>query len=406
MFLSHIAHDVYVCGKTINLLKLCCPQVRGGVAGLRQPHAACPSALSPGPYGSSPGWVTSSCPLESFMSGSVEFLVLLQRWEESRRPFRGQRGSGPLPLPHLGNCPRGMGRAVSAGGWTQGSCEGSQGSAVPWSRGLSWCPCSQGQWPVAVGGMGGPCGRRCLVSGQAGGCGRGLLAVQQPGAGQGRGQRPAECRAERSGLERPAWAQGCCGGYSVHEPPGAAQVLAVGGGAPVVGRADLREALWVCLGLPTFSWSLTCGSQAWPWAETHTCCSGAVGGVSGEHSTPEAGCPRGSRAGGKTGCGCQSLGSGAAPTPALQHYLCCSDVPVPRISVTFSLEELKDIEKDCATYVGRMERVARHSSVSKEEKVRAPQPGLPWPSLSSPPGAGWALGSPILARPWLQGSRA
>eukprot|EP00070_Physeter_catodon_P039688 XP_028346582.1 gamma-tubulin complex component 6 isoform X4 [Physeter catodon] len=51
-----------------------------------------------------------------------------------------------------------------------------------------------------------------------------------------------------------------------------------------------------------------------------------------------------------------------------RHYLCCSDVPVPRISVIFSLEELKDIEKDCATYVGRMERVARHSSISKEEK--------------------------------------
>lgn len=51
-----------------------------------------------------------------------------------------------------------------------------------------------------------------------------------------------------------------------------------------------------------------------------------------------------------------------------QHYLCCSDVPVPRISVVFSLEELKGIEKDCAAYVGRMERVARHSSVSKEEK--------------------------------------
>lgn len=29
-FLKHIAHDVYVCGKTINLLKLCCPQVRTG----------------------------------------------------------------------------------------------------------------------------------------------------------------------------------------------------------------------------------------------------------------------------------------------------------------------------------------------------------------------------------------
>uniref|UniRef100_A0A8C5NUV1 Gamma-tubulin complex component 6 n=1 Tax=Jaculus jaculus TaxID=51337 RepID=A0A8C5NUV1_JACJA len=51
-----------------------------------------------------------------------------------------------------------------------------------------------------------------------------------------------------------------------------------------------------------------------------------------------------------------------------QHYLCWSDVPVPRISVIFSLEELKEIEKDCAVYVGRMERFARHSFVSKEEK--------------------------------------
>lgn len=29
VFLKHIAHDVYVCGKTINLLKLCCPRVSG-----------------------------------------------------------------------------------------------------------------------------------------------------------------------------------------------------------------------------------------------------------------------------------------------------------------------------------------------------------------------------------------
>jgi hypothetical protein len=55
--------------------------------------------------------------------------------------------------------------------------------------------------------------------------------------------------------------------------------------------------------------------------------------------------------------------------PFWQHYLCWSDVPVPRISVIFSLEELKEIEKDCAVYVGRMERVARHSCISKEEKV-------------------------------------
>ncbi|KAL4681919.1 hypothetical protein H8959_007396 [Pygathrix nigripes] len=61
-----------------------------------------------------------------------------------------------------------------------------------------------------------------------------------------------------------------------------------------------------------------------------------------------------------------------------RHYLCWSDVPVPRISVIFSLEELKEIEKDCAVYVGRMERVARHSSVSKEEKM----------AFASPPSAG------------------
>uniref|UniRef100_A0A6I8NRG3 Gamma-tubulin complex component 6 n=1 Tax=Ornithorhynchus anatinus TaxID=9258 RepID=A0A6I8NRG3_ORNAN len=51
-----------------------------------------------------------------------------------------------------------------------------------------------------------------------------------------------------------------------------------------------------------------------------------------------------------------------------RHYICSSDIPVPRISVIFSLEELKEIERDCALYVGRMERIARYSSVSKEEK--------------------------------------
>ncbi|KAM4749592.1 gamma-tubulin complex component 6 isoform 2-T2 [Rhinophrynus dorsalis] len=51
-----------------------------------------------------------------------------------------------------------------------------------------------------------------------------------------------------------------------------------------------------------------------------------------------------------------------------KHYICWSDIPVPRISVTFSLEELKEMEKDCAVYVARMERIARYSCISKEEK--------------------------------------
>ncbi|XP_053572612.1 gamma-tubulin complex component 6 [Bombina bombina] len=52
-----------------------------------------------------------------------------------------------------------------------------------------------------------------------------------------------------------------------------------------------------------------------------------------------------------------------------KHYICWSDIPVPRISVTFSLEELKEMEKDCAVYVARMERIARYSSISKEQKA-------------------------------------
>ncbi|XP_066447969.1 gamma-tubulin complex component 6 isoform X1 [Eleutherodactylus coqui] len=51
-----------------------------------------------------------------------------------------------------------------------------------------------------------------------------------------------------------------------------------------------------------------------------------------------------------------------------KHYICWSDIPIPRISVTFSLEELKEIRKDCAVYMARMDRIARQSSISKEEK--------------------------------------
>ncbi|KAM9311725.1 gamma-tubulin complex component 6 [Gastrophryne carolinensis] len=51
-----------------------------------------------------------------------------------------------------------------------------------------------------------------------------------------------------------------------------------------------------------------------------------------------------------------------------RHYICWSDISVPRISITFSLDELKEMKKDCAIYVARMERIARYSSISKEEK--------------------------------------
>lgn len=52
-----------------------------------------------------------------------------------------------------------------------------------------------------------------------------------------------------------------------------------------------------------------------------------------------------------------------------QHYICWSELPAPRIAVTFSLQEVEEIERDCAVYRGRMERIAKHSAISREEQV-------------------------------------
>uniref|UniRef100_A0AAR2L5F6 Gamma-tubulin complex component 6 n=1 Tax=Pygocentrus nattereri TaxID=42514 RepID=A0AAR2L5F6_PYGNA len=52
-----------------------------------------------------------------------------------------------------------------------------------------------------------------------------------------------------------------------------------------------------------------------------------------------------------------------------QHYIFWSELPVPRIAVTFSLREVEEIERDCAVYRGRMETIAKHSAVSREEQA-------------------------------------
>ncbi|KAM4553698.1 gamma-tubulin complex component 6 [Fundulus diaphanus] len=52
-----------------------------------------------------------------------------------------------------------------------------------------------------------------------------------------------------------------------------------------------------------------------------------------------------------------------------QHYICWSELPVPRIAVTFSLQEVEEIERECAVYRGRMERIAKHSATSREEQA-------------------------------------
>ncbi|KAM8891820.1 gamma-tubulin complex component 6 [Spinachia spinachia] len=53
-----------------------------------------------------------------------------------------------------------------------------------------------------------------------------------------------------------------------------------------------------------------------------------------------------------------------------QHYICWSELPVPRIAVTFSLQEVEEIERECSVYRGRMERVAKHSAISREEQAQ------------------------------------
>lgn len=56
-------------------------------------------------------------------------------------------------------------------------------------------------------------------------------------------------------------------------------------------------------------------------------------------------------------------------TACPQHYICWSELPVPRIAVTFSLREVEEIERDCAVYRGRLERIAKNSAISREEQV-------------------------------------
>ncbi|KAJ8374067.1 hypothetical protein SKAU_G00046470 [Synaphobranchus kaupii] len=53
-----------------------------------------------------------------------------------------------------------------------------------------------------------------------------------------------------------------------------------------------------------------------------------------------------------------------------QHYICWSELPVPRIAVTFSLQEVEEIERDCAVYRGRMGRIAKQSAISREEQAQ------------------------------------
>ncbi|KAG5830478.1 hypothetical protein ANANG_G00311050 [Anguilla anguilla] len=53
-----------------------------------------------------------------------------------------------------------------------------------------------------------------------------------------------------------------------------------------------------------------------------------------------------------------------------QHYICWSELPVPRIAVTFSLQEVEEIERDCAVYRGRVGMIAKHSAVSREEQAQ------------------------------------
>lgn len=134
-------------------------------------------------------------------------------------------------------------------------------------------PLEDGQWQWV--GWAAPAGGAVWCLDRLAGVDWGLPAVQQPGSGQSWEQRPAECRAERSTLEWPGWAQGWLGASPVSMSPSSCPGVGSGGaGLPRwvglhVGLTREWAGLtsgrpWVCLGLPSFSWSLICGSQSWP----------------------------------------------------------------------------------------------------------------------------------------------
>lgn len=146
-----------------------------------------------------------------------------------------------------------------------------------------------------------------------------------------------------------------------------------------------------------------CCRVAWPWAETHTCCSGAVEGVSGAHSTPEAGCPRGSPAGGEAGCVREPLGSRAAPHPALPLLLGC---PGPAHLRGLLPRGAKGHREGLCRLRGPHGEggTPQLGQQGGKGEGTAARPSLAPPS--SPPGVGWALGSPTLAGLWLLASVA
>lgn len=190
---------------------------------------------------------------------------------------------------------------------------------MPWSRSLSWCPCSQGpgRWPVAVGGMGRPCR---VLSGVRPGwrrCGLGLPAVQQPGAG--RGTAAGRVREAEGAGWRAQDGLRAAEGYSIHEPPGAARCWLLWGRGLHVGGADLRRP-GVSGPSPPFPGALLVG------ARPGLCCRGvggshllfwSRGGCQRAHNIPEAGCPHGSRAGGEGGAvSARAPGAHAPPPPS------------------------------------------------------------------------------------------
>lgn len=127
-FLKHVAQDVYVCGKTVNLLKLCCPRVSRPQpadprpvpvpSGLWEPRSrsvilcaplAWPPVLSCGSAVLERG---SWCP-ESFTRGSCIWSSV-QKWQEKRRCFRGRGAVGPpsLPSSSVQETPQGAGAGL------------------------------------------------------------------------------------------------------------------------------------------------------------------------------------------------------------------------------------------------------------------------------------------------------
>ena len=54
-----------------------------------------------------------------------------------------------------------------------------------------------------------------------------------------------------------------------------------------------------------------------------------------------------------------------------QHYLCDPGIPLPKMEVTFSMQQLSRIEAECKHYISEIQRMHRQLQEQRENEVNS-----------------------------------